>query len=424
LAKQGPSRFVRAQKPRFFYGYIVVLAAFCIQVAGWGLISTFGVFFEPMQTEFGWSRALISGATSLSWLVVGLSSIVVGSLSDRFGPRMVMTVCGFLLGLGYLLMSQVSASWQLYVFYGLIVGMGASAVDVVLLATVARWFVKKRGMMSAVIKGGTGVGMLIMPLVASGITQNYGWDTSYIVIGIIALALIIPVSQLLKRDPGQLRQLPDGEERVATGDSDLAESGLSLREVTHTRQFWMISAAYLMIIFCANTMLTHIVRHAEDLGILDTSAAGILSTIGGVSIFGRLVMGYAGDRIGHKRAMIICFLIFVVTLSWLQFARELWALYLFAAVYGFGHGGFFSLISPMVAALFGTRYHGMNLGIVIFSGMVGGATGPFLTGYIFDITNNYQPAFLILLGFSIIGLILTALLKPLAKAEIIPKSST
>ena len=130
---------------------------------------------------------------------------------------------------------------------------------------------------------------------------------------------------------------------------------------------------------------------------------------------GRLVMGFAGDRIGHKRAMVVCFLTLITALSWLQVARELWMLYLFAAIYGFNHGGVFALISPTVAGLFGTRSQGTLLGIVICSGTIGGSIGSVLAGYIFDVTGSYQLAFFILLVLAIVGLILAILIRPIRK---------
>jgi len=94
------------RKPKFFYGYVVVAACFSIQVIVWGLVNTFGVFFKPLITEFGWSRATISGASSLASLLIGLVGIIAGVLNDRIGPRLVMAACGLFFGLGYLLLSQ------------------------------------------------------------------------------------------------------------------------------------------------------------------------------------------------------------------------------------------------------------------------------------------------------------------------------
>ncbi len=129
---------------KFFYGHIVVIAAFFVILAMHGLHYAFGVFFKPMLTEFGWTRAMTSGAFSLSQVVQGLLAIAMGALTDRFGPRVAMTLCGFLLGLGFLLTSQISALWQLYLFYGVIIGAGMGGAFVPLMTTVARWFVEKR----------------------------------------------------------------------------------------------------------------------------------------------------------------------------------------------------------------------------------------------------------------------------------------
>ena len=154
-------------KPEFFYGYIVVVAAFLIMVAIFGLYYCFGIFFDPMLLEFGWTRAMTSGAFSLSMVVYGLLNVAVGGLTDRFGPRMVVTICGLLIGLGYLLMSQISAVWQLYLFYGVIIGAGMGGSFIALLSSVARWFVKRRGMMTGIVMAGIGIGTLIGPPVAS-----------------------------------------------------------------------------------------------------------------------------------------------------------------------------------------------------------------------------------------------------------------
>ena len=123
-------------------------------------------------------------------------------------------------------------------------------------------------------------------------------------------------------------------------------------------------------------------------------------------------MGSAGDRIGHKLAMTICFIILVAALFWLQFARELWMLYLFVVVYAIAHGGFFVLISTMIAELFGTGSHGVIFGIVFFSGAIGGGIGSVLAGHIFDISGSYQVAFLTFAVVGIIGLILCLFLRP------------
>jgi len=158
--------------------------------------------------------------------------------------------------------------------------------------------------------------------------------------------------------------------------------------------------------------MVHIVPHGVDLGFPAANAATILAVIGGVSMVGRVVMGSAGDRVGSRLAISVCFPIMAVALFWLQIAQELWMLYLFAAVYGFAHGGFFALLSPLVAELFGLGSHGVIFGTVFFSGALGGSLGPVLVGYIFDVTNSYQLGFLVCALLAVISFILALLLRP------------
>ncbi len=369
----------KKRKTRFYYGYWVAAACFAIQGIGIGTFISFGVFFKPLLAEFGWSRAILSGASSVTFLFAGILGIFVGSLNDRIGPRVIMAVTGGFFGLGYLLMSQVSALWQLYFYLGVIIGIGTSSIDIIPLTTTARWFVNRRGMMTGMVKVGTGAGQLTIPLMAVLLIATYGWRTAYMIMGALVLVLLVSISQLLRRDPSQMGLLPDGTEEAPEGETGQTK-GLRLREAMGTQQFWIICLVNLTVIYCLLTIMMHIVPHAMDIGISSIKAAGIISTIGGVSMVGRLVIGIAIDRIGNKKSMTICFLILIASLLWLQMASELWMLYLFAAVYGLAHGGFFTVISPIVAEFFGIGSHGVLFGVVGFSGTIGGALARFWPG--------------------------------------------
>ncbi len=417
MDKNKTSGLIEIKKPALFYGYTIILASVFIQAIVWGISNSFGMFFAPLISEFNWSRAMISGAASLCFLVHGLSSIILGNLNDRFGPRIIMSFCGLFLGLGFWLMAKVNSAWQLYLFYGLIVGIGLGGIDVIPLSTIARWFKKKRGLMSGIIKVGTGVGMFIMPFFITWLLNGYGFRISFSVLAFIITTSVIFFAQFLVRDPIQKAQFIDNENSHILKNSNKIEEGLTFKEAIHTRQLWTICSIYFIILFCVYTILIHIVQHAIDLGIPAAVAAGVLATIGGVSISGRFLMGGAGDRIGEKTALLICLLFLMTALIWLQIAKTLWMFYLFATIYGFAHGGFFALVSPLLAKQFGTRTHGLLFGIVIFASTIGGAIGPFMAGYIFDVTNSYKVVFLILAVLGIIALFLTASLKPLIRGN-------
>jgi len=409
------SREVR-QNPRaksaIFYGYIVVGTALCIMVAVFGTRYAFGVFFKPMQTHFGWTGATTSGAFSLSMALEGLLGIVMGGLTDRFGPRLVMTLCGFLLGVGYLLMWQISAVWQLYLFYGVIIGIGMGGTIIPLLSTVVRWFTDRRSTMSGIFLTGTGIGMLIGPPVANWLIFTYDWRMSYVILGSIVLVVVIVAAQFLRRDPSQMGLAPYVEKGRKVQELELWVDEFSLREAIYTRQFWVLFAMYFSFGFCFYAVVVHIVPHVTELGISAATAANILATIGGLSIIGKVVLGNVADRIGNRQVFIIGFVLMSAALFWLAPAKEVWMLYLFAAIFGLAYGACASSESPLVARLFGLSSHGLILGIMGLGFTGGAAVSPFLTGYIFDVNGSYQVAFFVLGAVGIFGLIFTILLTP------------
>ena len=166
----------------------------------------------------------------------GAVAMAAGRLSDRFGPRAVMSCSGLLLGLGYFLMAKISTIWELYLFYGLIVGVGMGGGIAPSLSTVARWFVKRRGLMTGMTVAGTATGTLVTPVIAYLVISIYNWRTSFTIIGIAVFILIVGLAQFLVRDPGRKGLSPYGTERTVADRLNLDVAGLSLREAVRTTQ--------------------------------------------------------------------------------------------------------------------------------------------------------------------------------------------
>ena len=403
-------------RTKYFYGYNIVAAGFAIQAISIGALFAYGVFFKEFQAEFCWSRTTISGASSLAFFVMGAAGILAGRLNDRIGPRILIAVAGAALGVGHLLLSYMQAAWQLYLLYGLVVGVGYCTHDVITLSTIARWFVRRRGMMSGIVKVGTGCGQLCVPLIATALIAAYGWRSSCFIIGVTALAALVAVAQVMRRDPQSMGLLPDDGSSLPAGAACSSDDcSLSLGEASRIREFWTLCLAEFAVFFCLLTIVVHIVPHARDLGLPPTTAAGVLATIGGVSMLGRIIIGTMNDRIGGKRSLITCFIILVCGLVWLQLSHASGMLFVFAVIYGFAHGGLFTVMSPMVAELFGIGSHGLLFGIVLFSGTMGGALGPLMAGRIFDLTGSYRLVFIILTAMAIVGIILITTLRPPAR---------
>ncbi len=410
---QNENRPTARNNPRFFYGYVVVASAFIVMLLAYGVRTSFGVFFKPMSTEFDWTRALTSGAVTVSMLTQGLWGIYMGRINDRIGSRWVITLCCFFLGVGFLLLSLTHYSWQLYVFYGLIVGVGMGGVFVALVSTVARWFVKKRGAMTGIVLAGIGVGTLTVAPLSNWLITAYGWRLSYIVVGGLVLVIGIGAAQFLKRDPTRMGLVPYGQnerkEQIISTDA----RGLSFREAVFTRQFWMVAISFACLGYTTFTITVHLVPHITDLGISASIAAVILSVTGGVQSLGGEVMGIFADRIGSKRIILISFVLVSASLFWLVSLTAALLFFLFAVIYSYGIGGGTAMESTIVAELFGLKSHGLILGVISFGFTVGGAIGPVITGYLFDVTGSYQLGFLICGSLGIAGFILTALIRPI-----------
>lgn len=170
--------------------------------------------------------------------------------------------------------------------------------------------------------------------------------------------------------------------------------------------------AYPCVTFTAMTVIVHIVAHGSDMGMSATNAAAVVATFGAVSVAGRLTMGAVSDRIGSRRAFLSSYIFFIASLVWIQFATAGWMLFVFAVVYGFAHGGFYTVLSPTIAELFGMKAHGAIFGLVYFWGTLGGAAGPVVSGWIFDVQQSYDTAFKVLLGLGLLSLLLMLRVRP------------
>jgi MFS family permease len=401
-----------SNRSQFSYAYLITAICFSIQALGVGTYIAFGVFFNPLMEEFGWSRAAIAGASSTAFFSMGVFGVVIGRLNDSVGPRRLMSVAALLLGLGCILMGRLTTLWELYLYYGIIFGMGLSAIDVIALTTIARWFSHRRGFMTGIVKVGTGAGQFAIPLAASGLILRFGWRWTIAIIGTVVAVILVLLAQLLHRDPSALGV----NSRPVSGKSDSPAPATApsrpLSRVFKTVQFWTICLVNFFLVFCLMVIMLHIVPHVRDSGIPPIQAAGVLSTIGAVSMLGRFVSGLVIDKRGSKTVMKVCFLLLLGDLVWLQFAHRLWMLYLFGVIYGLAHGGFFTAISPLVAEWFGIHSHGTLFGIVVCFGTTGGAVGPLLAGHLFDLSGSYQPTFLILTALALVAWGLLLPLRP------------
>jgi len=397
-------------KSGFRYGYIIVAACFVIALVAEGVEYSFGVFFEPLLSEFGWTRAMTSGALSLAAALHIPILLLAGRLTDRFGPRLLLSTCGFFFGLGYLLMSRTNTIWQLYLCYGVIASIGFGLYWIPVASIIPQWFARRRGLMMGIVTAGIGIGTSIMPPLASRLIYTYGWRSTYLLIGSMSMGAIMISAQFLRRSPNQPPGLPPGEPELKQQGTAEKPREFSFREAIHARPFWMFATIFFSWALCLSIIMIHSVIHAIGLGMTPASAANILAIIGIAGIAGRIAFGRLSDVIGMKPALVISFALLSIDFMWLMVAREAWMLYLFAAVFGIAYGTIEVLQSPLLAELFGLNSLGSILGASTAFAAIGFTIGGVLAGHIFDITGSYNIAFLICIAMGLTGTILNVFL--------------
>lgn len=392
------------------YGYVIVASAFVLMAVMWMAFYSFGIFFKPVLKEFGWSRAVTAGAFSLCSFIQGLLAVVMGALADRFGPRLVMAMCGVLLAAGYVLMSQLHTLWQFYLFFSIILGVGMGGSFAPLMTLTARWFTARRGTMSGIVASGTALGAVIGPPLAGVLIAAHGWRTSFAVLGVTVLVVMLLGALPLKRAPGHGAAGAAGND-MPQHARGIQHAGMSVYDAVRSWKFRRLFAAIFCLGFAVFGIMVHTAPHVTDLGFSPATGANVIAVMGIACIAGRIVLGRALDRVGSRMGLILGFAIMALSLFLLAFAEALGALYVFAVLFGFAFGACVTCESPIVADLFGLRSHGVLLGIVACGFTFGGGVGPFIMGYIFDVLARYQPAFLLCGALSAIGLLLARTLK-------------
>ncbi len=408
----GDIPIIKKEKRRFYYGWVVLAACLILVTISYGIRFSFGVFFKSLEMEFGWTRAVTSSVFSVYMLLGALCAIVAGWAVDRYGAKIVFLIMAVFACLGLSLTSLANQPWHLFVNYSLLVAMGTGPTYVLVNALASRWFTKRRGLASSIVTCGVGLGTILMAPIADYLISGHGWRTSYLIMGIISLIIMIPCALSLKRAPSETT---DEKSEAKTSDSSHRQSlkpiEFSAIQAIRTRNFWFCIFIWFLYSFCLFIITTHIVRHALDLGIASMAAASIISISGFANIPCRLLAGVAADRFGRIRIAVICCLLMAASMLWASQSSSLWMLYLFAVAFGAAYGGLSPPVVAIVGDIFGLRHIGAIFGMLEIGWVSGGAVGPALAGYIFDTTRNYDWAFLLGMIAALIMVVLFLLMR-------------
>jgi len=395
----------------------VLAACFAVSFC-WGVYFSYGVFLKPLAEDLGQGRGIISSVFSVFMVVSGISGIFMGRIIDKYGTKLPLFVSGSLTAVGFFLCSQIQTVWQLYLYYG-IISIGASVIFSLPLATVQRWFVKRRGLALGITTAGAGAGVLILAPLTAHLISCYDWRFCYVIIGIAVFMIFAASGLVIVPGPELMGLKPYGKGEGGVFQKIEAAEEInewSMRELVHTKAFVLINAIFFFSIMPTYLVTIHICSFATDIGFPKTTAAFILGSIFGFSIPGRVVGGLMAEKIGWVKGFFICCLVCAFMVAWLTMIKGS-GLYLFVIIYGLFFGSRTPMIPGLAGYLFGTKLLAEMLGIINISAFVGGAVGASLAGFIFDKTGSYYIAFLLAAFSWALAGVLSLFVKPLQQSQ-------
>jgi MFS family permease len=384
---------IDSKNNRFSNGWSIVIASLILLIGSFGAQLCFGVFLKPLSEEFGWTRAATSGAMSVVMGISGLIGIIMGKLTDKYKVRNIIIIGVLIGGFSYLLLSNMNSLGELYLYFGLGAGICVGSTYTPVSATVSKWFVEKRALALGIALMGITIGQMVLSPIIAYIITEHGWRTAYIVLSMVVFVTAIPAVILIGRIPPVPAQTKSSQSVISKSEQSAQPQGWSAREASKTAPFWMLMITGFVLSAGFYFVISHIVTYATDIGVSVTAAAMILTmtSIGGIG--GTLFAWPITVKLGNKYTLLVFIAGEALAMFLFILTKSTWSFYAVAIIFGFSFGGASPVRMAMVPPLFGLKSIGIILGLATFAWSVGGITGPFLSGYIFDLSQSYDIAF-------------------------------
>lgn len=400
-----------SKPPGIDYGWVIVGAGALMTCVGFGTMLSLAVFLQPISEAMGWSRAGVSAAATLDFLCMGVAAFLWGTLSDRFGTRIVVLAGSLLLGLGLVTASQAAQLWQFQLCFGVLIGIAAGSFYAPMMALASAWIETNRSLAVALVSAGMGVAPMTMSPLAAWLVSHWDWRTSMQCIAAVVAAIMIPVSLLVRRPP-----------EVERDTAAAPQHGPGLPEMTRptalrSPQFTILLATNFFCCATHSGPIIHTVSYAVSCGIPLMAAVTIYSVEGLAGLFGRIAFGLLGDRFGAKRILVLGLLAQAFGALAYVFAQDLAAFYAVAAVFGFIYAGTMPLYAAIARENFPQAMMGTVMGGIAMAGSLGMATGPLAGGLIYDSFASYTWLYV---GSWLMGLgavLIMTMFKPFARTR-------
>lgn len=397
--------------PFIFYGWFIVVTGILSYALGYGARYSFSVIFPSLLQEFQWTRDITATMLSVHMLFYGLVAPLAGGLIDRVGPRKTMVLGTVLLSLGLALSGWANRLWHFYLSFGVLTGTGLCLIGSVPFTSVLRnWFERKRGLAFSFLFFGAGGAFVAYPAIAF-LIDSVGWRGTFLVEAIIIAGIMLPLIILIVRyHPQEMGLVADGyletEETSSTPEKDMPQVSnqawtaidWTLPKAARTGRFWLLClSTFCLWGIMEHIMVTHHIAFALDMGYSKIYASSVISLFGILFAFGSLA-GFVSDRIGRESTMTIGTIIGIsgiLVLTLIEGTSDPWKLFYYAIAMGFGLGITAPTIAATVTDIFQGPTAGAIIGFVWFSFSIGGAIGPWLGGWIFELTESYMVAFIV-----------------------------
>jgi len=360
------------------YRWVIVFLGGLMGCVAIGAMFSLAVFLDPMSAETGWSRAGISTAMTLDFLIMGVAGFLWGTASDRWGPRPVVLIGALLLGAGLVVASRATSPLTFQLGFGLLVGLSAGAFFAPMIAAVTGWFETRRALAVSLVSAGMGMAPMTMTPFAGWLISSYDWRTAMAAMGVLAWVLLIPAALFV-------RAAPVAGDDGAHGADGAPDAGRALR----SPQFLILGGTFLLCCAAHAGPIFHMLSYAVFCGIPTMAAVSIYSLEGFAGLGGRLLLGVAADRLGVKRVLVAGLLVQAMAIPAYLAVRDIGDFYLLAIVFGMAYGGVMPLYAVLAREYFGQAIMGTVLGAATMLSAIGMAIGPVGGGWIYDTFGNY-----------------------------------
>jgi MFS family permease len=374
----------------------VVGVSTAVNALAWGVRSTFALFYVAMLEEFAWGRGPTALGYSLSWLGFVVFAPIAGWLSDRWGTRTAVAAGGVILGVALALTGQVTSLTQYYLCFGLLGAAGIAGMLIPSTTIVTRWFVRSRGTAMGVLSaGGPGSAVAFYPLNA-WLIAILGWRMALVAFGCIVAAATVALTLLYREPPAGAHRPAGGADTRSSRDPRAPGAAWTLRRALRSVRLWAAFTMTALGVIGFQIMATHQVAHAVDRAVPRDTAVWLFAFAAACMMAGNVLGGWLSDRVGRGWVFVLGTVVAVVGILCFALVRgpEDRVLLLLYAISGFGFGMRIAQLSTIPADVFAGPHLGAILGVVQAGGGLGGAIGPFLAGWLFDVTNSYRLAFL------------------------------